>query len=377
MPVQTFTVPDYYPGFVCKAENCRRNCCFGWHITVSVNDYFRLVGLECSPDLRSRLDRALHILRDATPERYAEFSRTYTGECPLIRPDGLCALQRECGEDSLSSVCRYYPRSPRTLHGSECSLSVTCEGVCETLFAKKEKMRFIKRELEFKYDLPSARGDLVTRFYAPTRELFIKLLQDRDHSIRERLCACEEASRLVDTAFCSGEGQKIAGAINECAKITPRCLPNVPDERGFAAAKSMLERLAERYPIENYVKNTAVTEYRDYAEMIKEFEKKFPDHATMAEQVMVNHVFYESFPFADHPRATVYQAFASLAALYAVWKTAAVCSCARSGGMDELVELTCDIFRMSENSNFNTLSLALVAERGRCKTEDIIALCSV
>ena len=376
MPVQTFTVPDYYPGFVCKAGKCRRNCCFGWHITVSMNDYFRLVGLDCSPDLRSRLDRALHILHDATPERYAEFSRTYTGECPLIRPDGLCALQRECGEDALSSVCRYYPRSPRTLHGSECSLSVTCEGVCETLFAKKDKMRFVKRELEFKYDLPPARDDLVTRFYERTRKLFTDILQDRDHTVSERLCACEEAAYLLDTAFSSGDERLIADAINECAMIAPRRSPDIPDERGFAAAKSMLKRLTERYPIEKYEKNTAVTEYSDYAEMITELEKKFPDHALMAEQVLVNHVFYESFPFADHPRAKVYQAFASLAALNAVWKVAAVCSCARSGGADELVELTCDVFRMSENSNFNTLALALAADGGRCEREHIIALCN-
>ena len=376
MPVRIFTVPDYYPGFVCKAENCRRNCCFGWHITVSMRDYFRLVGLECSPDLRSRLDRALHVLRDATPERYAEFSRTYTGECPLIRPDGLCALQRECGEDALSSVCRYYPRSPRTLHGSECSLSVTCEGVCETLFLKKDKMRFIKRELEFKYDLPSPCDDTVTRFYERTRGLFISLLQDRDHTISERLCACEKAARLLDTAFETGDEETIAASLDECKKITPVNAQNAPDERGFTSARAMLSRLAERYPIENYVKNTAQTEYSSYAGMIKDFERKFPGHAVMAEQVLVNHVFYETFPFAEYPRAKVYQAFASLAALYAVWKAAAVCSCARSGGIDELVELTCDIFRMSENSNFNTLSLALVAERGKCKSEDIIALCN-
>ena len=265
-----------------------------------MRDYFRLVGLECSPELRSRLDRALHILRDATPERYAEFSRTYTGECPLIRPDGLCALQRECGEDALSSVCRYYPRSPRTLHGGECSLSVTCEGVCETLFAKKDKMRFIKRELEFKYDLPSPCDDMATRFYERTRELFISLLQDRDYPIGERLCACEKAARTLDTAFASGDEEAVDASLDECEKITPVKANPSPDEGGFLAARAMLDRLTEQYPIENYVKNTAKTDHSAYAALIKDFETKFADHAVMAEQVLVNHVFYETFPFAEY-----------------------------------------------------------------------------
>ena len=37
-------VPDYYPSFVCKAGACRTPCCEGWPVTMSMGDYFRLLG---------------------------------------------------------------------------------------------------------------------------------------------------------------------------------------------------------------------------------------------------------------------------------------------------------------------------------------------
>ena len=76
-----------------------------------MEDYFRLVGMDCTPALRSKLDRALHMVERPMPEKYAEFSRTYTGDCPIRREDGLCALQLEKGEPSLPRTYRTRIRS--------------------------------------------------------------------------------------------------------------------------------------------------------------------------------------------------------------------------------------------------------------------------
>lgn len=110
MDTRDFLVPDNYADFHCKCGQCRHTCCDGWAVTFPREDYFRLLSVPCSPELRRKLDTSLHLADDPTPERYAELLPNWEGHCPLQRADGLCALQAECGEDAISSTCRYYPR---------------------------------------------------------------------------------------------------------------------------------------------------------------------------------------------------------------------------------------------------------------------------
>jgi len=97
-----YLVPDYYADFSCKMGRCRSACCVGWPVSITMDDYFRLLGVECSPDLRSRLDIALHISNDPHPEAYAQITPRYDGECRLRMDDGRCLLQAELGEEALS-----------------------------------------------------------------------------------------------------------------------------------------------------------------------------------------------------------------------------------------------------------------------------------
>ena len=59
-----YTVPDIYPEFRCKISSCRQTCCYGWEITLSMEEYFRLIGMNCPHALRHRLDGTVYILDD-------------------------------------------------------------------------------------------------------------------------------------------------------------------------------------------------------------------------------------------------------------------------------------------------------------------------
>ncbi|MCQ2437208.1 MAG: hypothetical protein MJ099_02290 [Clostridia bacterium] len=133
MEERQFLMPDYYPDFHCKGGSCRSNCCFGWKVTMSMEDYFRMVGVDCSPSLRRKIDTSLHILNDATPDRYAEISHDWQGLCHMLDEDGYCAFQRELGEDCMTSTCRYHPRGIKTIHDNQCCTSCSCEATIETL----------------------------------------------------------------------------------------------------------------------------------------------------------------------------------------------------------------------------------------------------
>ena len=55
-----FLVPDIYPSFRCKGGSCRSTCCKGWGISVRMEEYFRLLGMDCPPEIRRRLDTGVH-----------------------------------------------------------------------------------------------------------------------------------------------------------------------------------------------------------------------------------------------------------------------------------------------------------------------------
>lgn len=105
-----YLMPDYFPDFHCKMGACRSACCEGWPISFSLTDYFRLLSVECSPDLRRKLDCAMHISDHPSPEAYAQISPRYDGQCPMRLDDGRCALHAELGDGVLAAVCRLYPR---------------------------------------------------------------------------------------------------------------------------------------------------------------------------------------------------------------------------------------------------------------------------
>ena len=158
MDTRDFLVPDNYADFHCKCGQCRHTCCDGWAVTFPREDYFRLLSVPCSPELRCKLDTSLHLADDPTPERYAELLPNWEGHCPLQRADGLCALQAECGEEAISSTCRYYPRGIRTMDDDECACSASCERVVEMLLHRLPPMTFRRMRLSFAMALPPRDG---------------------------------------------------------------------------------------------------------------------------------------------------------------------------------------------------------------------------
>lgn len=77
-----FLVPDYFPRFACKVGSCRAACCQGWPVSVSMQNYFRLLGLDCRPELRRQLDCGLRPVDRPDADEYARFTPRYDGDCP-------------------------------------------------------------------------------------------------------------------------------------------------------------------------------------------------------------------------------------------------------------------------------------------------------
>ena len=150
-----FTVPDYYKNFICKGGDCRDSCCVGWKVTIPMDQYFLLHGINCNKKVKEKIDRTFRPILHGNPERYAEIVHTMDGDCPLHKLDGYCLLHETCGEEVLPWVCRYYPRGPRIDYAIEASCANSCEKTLELLFRNEEKITFETKELSFLMTKPS------------------------------------------------------------------------------------------------------------------------------------------------------------------------------------------------------------------------------
>ena len=100
--------PAYYDDFHCLAADCRFSCCKNWRIAFDKKDYLSLKRQKGTEDLNNRLEQGVRRLRDKESNYYGEFDMS-GGDCPLLREDGLCALQIEKDHAALPQVCRAFP----------------------------------------------------------------------------------------------------------------------------------------------------------------------------------------------------------------------------------------------------------------------------
>lgn len=351
MAEKLFTVPDIYPDFKCKISACRQSCCHGWEITLSMKEYFKLVGMDCDPELRRKLDGSVYIVDHPSPERYAAIAKRYDGDCPMHDADGYCSLQCRCGETALTSVCRFYPRSPRTRHAFECSVAASCEGVCELLFAKKEPLSFIEMPLDFDdVFTPLPDDDTVTKSYVRIRKRLVSIMQERGTALWKRLSLAVAACEKADAALQDGRdgGLTLQGGAADPNKTT--------DTAALRAAAKLLSGFDFRHSVYRFAlkadENLAFSSDdfpKSYEAAKGKFAEAFPEWERMFENVLVNHFFYEGLPFSDDG-CSPYDNMKAMCAVYGLWRLVAVGYTLTSPDIASLVDCTAAFFRLAENS---------------------------
>lgn len=324
----TYFVPDYFLRFACKIGACRSACCNGWPVSISQENYFRLLGVDCGADLRRRLDCAMRMADYPTPECYAHFEHRYDGECALRLADGRCALHAELGEDLLADVCRLFPRGIRRSEcGEECSAANSCEATLELLWAADAPITFVEAELPLEPPvLPPCSADLPPR---GERLALISPLQEKGTS---PAAAIAEIGRALgcDDAWDAGD------------------LADV-----LAAAESLLEHLGQRSDSigDLAAKAQSYLHNGDYAARKQAFLARFPGWEAFICRVLVNHLFFLQFPVSR--KAVQQQAeYRSLCAVYGLLCFIAMECTGETDGEVELIDSCAALFRLVEHSSF-------------------------
>ncbi len=338
-----YVVADYYPGFACKCGSCRANCCVGWPVTISREEYERMLRSQCSEEFRKEIQEAVRTNFAPDESRYAHIVHDKHARCRLLGEDGLCRLQKALGEGVLPDVCRLYPRNRRSVGAvAECALSLSCEAVTEAALASREPLRLIETEID---EEPMFPIDMKPEQYAECLRA-IEIMEDRRKSLPDRFAAlgeelfgcaetCEEEAGMLDSARllyqltmdCAGKN-KVAGPL--CTEALNFFGITGKEKLSREEAKLLLDR------------------YREAA------EHAFGDLThwqEAAERLLVSHMFYNNFPHVGGTNDGA-RAFYGLAAVCAFVKFVFTGCMRLWDNRDQIADVLAELFRLIEHSDF-------------------------
>lgn len=196
--------------FQCTSKDCVDNCCHSWGININKATFKKY-------NKRNLVDMNHFTITDKhSSNRYAKINLKEDGTCPFFCEDGLCEIHKKYGYKNLSDVCRTYPQ--KTIKYNEYiekSFSLSCPSVLDILFSSDELLEFDLDANTNKITKinGSKDGDITEGLdniaCFELRSLAIKILQDRQLNIKERLFkvgrVCEIIQHLVSNEFESNE----------------------------------------------------------------------------------------------------------------------------------------------------------------------------
>lgn len=378
-----FLIPDYYLNFSCKMGSCRATCCVGWPISISMKNYFYLLGIDCQKHLRDRLDCGLRVIDHPTEEEYARFEPRYDGNCPLRMQDGRCALHAELGEDILPDVCRLYPRGIRAEDGIyECSCANSCEAVLEMMIQKKEPISFSFEKMTIEMPPLSKRESFFETLGVEQKiRLHLgKIIQDRSMSLPQRMiCLGDELDRM-DVAFQNKDKAMLDKILSESPTIDPALFLEKDIEKehlrfGLQTVEQLIAILDSRSQSIRSCREAALSYFGDgeaalerYHAAKAHFEEILPDWEIFYEHMLVNHMFFSQFPFQDRSES-MHSEYVALCAVYAVMRFLGLGCMAEREEPTALIDYMAVTFRLIDHTDFDRFASHLL-KRLNCTTKE-------
>lgn len=380
---QTYLVPDYYRDFKCKMGECRHACCEGWPISVSLKDYFMLLSAEVSKDLRIKLDCALHIAPNPSPEAYAQILPRYDGRCPMRMEDGRCALHFELGEYALSEVCRLYPRGVRIARPNECSCANSCEKVVEMLMDRDAPIEFKEEILDIKVSCTEERKHFfeTAGCEKEIRMWFLSIIKDRRYVISERMVILGLAMKAMSDALLNKDHERVQKLLKGEERIyVPYVSPPSCEllKKGLEISNRMLSILDQRSESIRAYGETALSYFGSeghafdaYVKSREIFENACPKWEKWYEHMLVNHMFFSQFPFQDRP-VDLLDEYLALCAVYMLLRFLMIGNASVSASKEHLADIASSVFRLVEHTEFDRYAGPMLKKIGEDQIENAL-----
>lgn len=342
-----YIIPEYFKCFKCKCGSCRHSCCEGWPVRISMKEYYKLIGINCSKKLRAKLDCALKTCSKPNADCYAEISTNWSGICMLHQEDRLCSLHRELGENMLPEICRIYPR--RLVQLSEinlCSCSNSCEEVVELLCAAKSPMQFEECDISLH---PKFKVELTKQQFDECKKA-ISILQDRTQSLPERLITL--GNFLYGYEYFTKNTTELSLAFQFLYSL----------DKHYENSMSVSDycRSAENYFCIDRKDALTIEDQmmisEKYAFATKQLDIHLPEWQDIFEQLLVNHMFYSIFPYTESLESRN-DAYLSLVIIYSFLRINLLGFIANETNKDRLIDFFAAMFRLIDHSSFDYITV--------------------
>lgn len=146
--------PSYVGRFRCIGPDCEATCCSGWDISLdqATAEAYTIRLQPYLPALTKRLENRI-LIQAKSPSRKCHakmLNDPGTDDCPGLDA-GLCAIQREYGEDKLANTCFDYPRYTRSIQGSiEQTMTLSCPEAARLALLEADAFDFSEGELSLR-----------------------------------------------------------------------------------------------------------------------------------------------------------------------------------------------------------------------------------
>ncbi len=265
----------------------------------------------------------------------------------------------------LTAVRRYYqrfaitfPRGPRTTFDNECSCSNSCEETIELLLIDDNPIHFEEMALSLDLPLGNSKINDETKYeYHKLRELTFTIMSNRTLSLQDRLNSVGKLLRFIDH-------EKSNKQMIDFSKLSPIDFINeeVVYEQSPSYSYDIQERLVAFYKdksesiqafaqdaISYYEKGNKLIQYEQAKAHLHEL---FPNLEIMLEKIIVNHLFFDQFPFSNTCE-TFWEEFESIIGVYLFFMYITLGYMANKTTKDAFVDVIAACFRLIAHTNFD------------------------
>lgn len=321
-------MPKYYNDFKCKIGMCRNVCCKGWTVSVNLQEYYKVINLECNSEFREKLDRAFYVNLRPTTEKYAVLRKNYYDDCIFHGEDGYCEIQKNFGINSIPSVCDMYPRNISTEFALEKSCSNSCEKVLEMLFENTDEFQLCEEET-------TSTITCLNNQYISVRKLIIDSLNNRDKSIYERIK--DIYKKMPDTFELKNANYK---------NLAVEYLGLYKEKSSVAF--DYLQAIEE------------TTESLD--DLKKHLYEVLPNTDIYLEKYLINHIFFTGFPY-DKLKGILKEGLYSLIGVYELTKYILVIAMKNKSELSDFVDAIAKLYRLIGHSDFHKYIGKYIAQK--------------
>lgn len=204
--------PDYYPDFQCTASACGDNCCIGWEIDIDRDTHSRYMA---QPGAFGRRLRG-SISSGAPPHFLLQNER-----CPFLNDRNLCDIVITLGERALCEICTQHPRFHEWFgNRKESGIGLCCEAAARLILQDPRPVTFLSMEID-EPSAPDFPEEALFLALRPARDMLLSLLQNRSHTIGQRLGAALVFASHLQDCLDGGDPVRAVSAFIEICRGEP------------------------------------------------------------------------------------------------------------------------------------------------------------